>query len=203
MSGKYLSFGTWARLAKLVALLCFLLPWAAVSCSSHVAPDSEIAQLFPASDRDGGANATGLQLATGRAIVEIPAAITALPAPPGPSPGIIVAAALIALSLAAGFILKRKSGLIAAIGGSAAAVVLLCYSMLVALPPLARAWLLAWANRDFPGYERILSPDQVAQAIQVRPQYGFWLTIAALVAAIVLGGLALREARAKPGPGAD
>jgi len=191
MRRQIASFDTLARVAKIAALLCFLLPWVAVSCSS-MPGDNAASQVVTVSERDGNATATGIGLATGTAHIAIPSATRAPPSPPGPRPAVLAATLLILISLALTFL---RRGRIAAIAGSAAAVALLGYAVLFEVRRLTRDWLLAWAGTEFPDHPWLRDPRAMLEAIEVRPQFGFWLTIAALVAAIVLDILALKRAR--------
>jgi hypothetical protein len=190
------SLETFARAAKVAALLFFLLPWVAVSCSS-VPGDNAASQVVTVSDSDGSGTATGFGLATGTAKITVRSATKALPSPPGPRPAVLAAILLILLSLAATF---ARRGRIAAVAGSAAAVGLLGYTIFFEIRWLTRDWLLAWAGSEFPAQPWLRDPREMMEAIQVRPQIGFWLTIAALLVAIVLDALALKRAPSPAAP---
>lgn len=197
MKRHILSLGNAARV---LALLCFLLPWVTVSCSS-LPGDNAQSRVVTLSQEDGSAAATGLQLATGRAVISIRSAIDkALPAPPGPRPAVLAAALLILLGLAAAFVLAGWKAALAGLGASAAAIGLLVYSVFFEVRLLARDWLVPWARAEFPDHLSSLDPPKLLETIQVRPQIGFWLTIAALAAAIALDIVALKPAPRRPAP---
>jgi hypothetical protein len=192
-----LSMANLARIAKIVALLLFLLPWVTVSCSGQAlgtmaGPQAQAGQMPPGTGDLVLAKASGFQLATG----------TVTPTNPNPNPsatppanpfekpdyGILGAALLILLSLAAGFVLKGRQGALVGAVGAALAAVLLCYSVLVQLP---RAVYASFAGAG--GGSAPIPPADLAQLIKVSIEIGFWLTIAALAAAVLLDLLALKK----------
>jgi hypothetical protein len=186
MAGLTMSIGALARIAKLVALLLFLLPWVTVSCSPRGLGPAAAAPA--AATTDAGdmilVRATGLQLATGRATP----AQSDRPrpgAPPNPfsspDPPIAGGALLILLSLAASFVSGRR-GSLAAAAGCALAAIALAYAVLARIP--------AEVHASFAGSP--LPPTEFAQMIHVRTEIGFWLTLLALAAAMVLNVLAIR-----------
>ncbi len=197
MKRQFLSFANGARVA---ALLFFFLPWVTVSCSS-MPGDTALTQVLTVSEKVGSGAASGFNLATGTAAIAIPPALNrAPPAAPGPRPAVLAAILLILLGLAAGFALAGKRAALTAIGATAAAIGLLGYAILFEVRRLARDWLLAWAANEFPAQDSLRDPGRMLEVIQVRPQIGFWLTIAALAAAIALDILALNRARGAEPP---
>jgi hypothetical protein len=176
-----------ARGAKGLALLCFLLPWVTVSCAGQTL-----------------VSITGANLATG-----------SIPAPGGPaaqmgggapnaaaqtgshSPNILVllAAILIVAALVVTFVMPRRRAALLAMIGSGVAAVLIAFTVLVSIkgavdnqiresnggaatPPAGGGGELDAQMRQ--------SMEQMTQAISVDPALGFWLTILALIAAVVI-----------------
>jgi len=182
MAGSLLSKANLARIAKVLALLFFLLPWVTVSCAEQTL-----------------VSMSGYQLATGNVTMVNPMT-NQTESPPGANGGdmlVVVAAVLILAALAATFILKGRNGFLAAIGGCALAALALCYTVLVRIPAAAHTNPAGAASAGGGGAGSMgPTPEQIAQMIKVEPQMGFWLTILALVAAIVLNFLAMKA----PGP---
>lgn len=171
-----------ARGAKGVALLLFLLPWVTVSCAGQ-----DLVSM------------SGVDLATGTVTMRNP--ITgATETPPGAGPGrdmaVIAAALLIIASLALTFILGRSQSALLAMAGSAAAAALLCYTIFIRLPGEMRNAPLAQGGRGEGAEALGMNAQQMAEMIQINIQIGFWLTVAALMAAVVLNFMS----RSNPGP---
>ena len=172
-----LSMSNLARAAKVVALLLFLMPWVTVSCAEQTL-----------------VTMTGVDLATGSVTMANPMT-GASERPPGSGEGdmlVIIGAVLILLSLAATFVLGRRTGALAAMAGSAAAAAALAYTVLVRVPDSARAGATSGGSGSTQG----MSDAQIAEMIRVNIEIGFWLVLAALAAAIVLNLLAMRSAEA-------
>lgn len=202
-----------ARAAKVVALLLFFLPWVTVSCST-----SAMNQLggagAPAMSPMGGAaevplaTATGAQLAMGSVTIANPGANPAAPAPPAggsgnpfekPNMAVLAAAVLILLALAATFLVGGRSGALIGVVGSGLAAAASCYAVLVQIPADVRASFLHNGPGGGPGAPPI-NPADLAQLIQVKAQMGFWLTIAALAAAIVFNLMGMKGPAAAAAP---
>lgn len=195
MAGSLLSRMNLARAAQIVALLLFLLPWVTVSCSPRVlahagVPDAEA--LVSAPDVTL-AKATGFQLATGTVIFSDQAKTDnhgrANPFA-RPDPAVVGGALVIMLSLAVSFLLKGRRAGFALAAGSAVAAGALCYAIFIQLPAIARH---AFATSGA-GASGVVQADaaELLQMIRVEPAIGFWLTLAALAAAIVLALLEMR-----------
>lgn len=174
-----LTMSNLARIAKVVALLLFLLPWVTISCAEQTL-----------------VSMSGVDLATGSITMTNPVT-GASERPPGAGRGellVIAGAILILLSLAANFVLKGRTGAMAAIAGIALAAAALAYAVLVRVPHSARAGAITGGGGG--GGPSGMSQAQLAEMIRVNIEIGFWLTLAALAAAIVLDALSLK------GPGA-
>jgi hypothetical protein len=147
-----------ARIAKLVALLGFFLPWVLVSCSTTPV-----------------AKATGVQLAMGK----MTSLISQGPAQPShPAWWVVAAIVLVVAGLALSFLrlaqVQRARIMVA-----------------TSLAAIACAWL-SLSSIDASARQQSSTDPQAAQmaaAIHVEPQGGYWLTIWALVAAAGLSGL--------------
>jgi hypothetical protein len=189
-----------ARGAKGVALIGFLLPWVTVSC-------------------DGRAmiHMSGLDMATGNArpvenpFAGLPGPIAAAPNPMADAARgfqadifVIVVALLIAGGLVAALVLPRRRGALVGMVTSAAAAALAGYEVLIRIPTafrdsvadMARASVgggtsapSAWARREL---------EKAAEAASIDAQYGFWVTLLALVAAAVLFKIVYGPRRAGP-----
>ncbi|MEA3031610.1 MAG: hypothetical protein QOG13_2935 [Sphingomonadales bacterium] len=170
-----LSMGNLARIAKVIALLLFVLPWVTISCAEQTL-----------------VSMSGVDLVTGHISMTNPMT-GATESPPGMNGGdlfVMIGAALIVLSLIATFVLKGGKGWLVAAVGSAAAAICLAYTVLVRIPGEARANPAAAAGGG--GGAGGPTPEQIAQMIQIHVQIGFWLVLAALAAAVVLNVLAMK-----------
>lgn len=180
MAGSLFSMVNLARIAKVLALLLFVLPWVTVSCAGT--------PLITMS---------GVDLATGHMVMQNPMT-GATESPPGANGGdiwVIIAAVLILAALAVTFVIKGKNGLMAAMAGAGLAAVALAYTVLVRIPNAAHSSPTGPAGATTPGAP---SPEQIAQMIQIKVQIGFWLTLLALIAAVVLNFLAMKGSAAAP-----
>lgn len=161
------------RVAKIVALLLFVLPWVTVSCAEQTL-----------------ISMSGVDLATGKITMTNPMTQVSESAP-GSGDGdmlVIVGAVLILLSLTATFVPKRRTGALAGMAGAAGAAAALAYTVLVRVPESARANALSSGNAGAQG----MSQAQLAEMIRVNIELGFWLVLVALAAAAVLDLLAIR-----------
>jgi hypothetical protein len=173
MVGSLFSMGNLARIAKVLALLLFVLPWVTISCAEQPL-----------------VSMSGVDLATGHIMMHNPMT-GATERPPGANGGdiwVILAAVLILVALAATFVLKGRNWLMAAIAGAGLAAAALLYTVLIRIPNAAHAGNAGTGAATAGGP----SPEQIAQMIQVKVQIGFWLTILALLAAIVLNFLTMK-----------
>lgn len=184
MAGPLLSMGNLARIAKVLALLLFVLPWVTISCAEQPL-----------------VSMTGVELATGHVMMHNPMT-GASESPPGANGGdiwVILAALLIVAGLAASFLLKGKNGLIANMAGAGLAAAALAYTVLVRIPNAAHSGSAgAGAGAAGPAAPGGPSPEQIAQMIHVEVEIGFWLCLLALIAAIVFDVLALKKAAPAP-----
>ena len=154
-----------ARGAKAIALLLFLVPWVTVSCGG-----TEVSM-------------TGYELATGATGGSTGGA----PASGGRDADVwvIAAAALILGGLALSFVLPRaRAALLAALAAIGAAT-LIAVTVLVRLPDQL-------GDRPTPG--EAMNAQQADELIRVQPEIGFWLVMAALIAAAALNLMARNRA---------
>ncbi|HEY5711903.1 MAG TPA: hypothetical protein VIT38_08415 [Allosphingosinicella sp.] len=204
-----------ARIAKIAALLLFFLPWVTISCSTNAMSQMGGPGARPMSGMSGMtgsaeyplATATGAQLAMGTVSVANPMGNPAAPAQPAgtgagnpfekPNMAVIGAALLILLSIAATFLLKGRIGALVAAAGSGLAALAIYYAVMIQIPAEVTASFLRNGPSGGPGAPSI-NPAEIAQLIQVRPQMGFWLTVAVLAAALVLNVLAMKGSSAAP-----
>lgn len=173
------------RGAKGVALLLFLIPWVTVSCGG-----TEIASM------------SGLDLATGTFDVRNPMTGEVASPPPGGRGGdmwVIAAGALILAALALTFVLGRSLAALVASAGSAVAAGLIGYTVLARLPADVRADPMTGTAGGGSGgspADMGMNAQQMADMIRVEPTTGFWLVMAALIAAVALNLMA----RGRAGP---
>ena len=205
-------FTNLGRAAKVVALLLFFLPFVTVSCSTQALEQiqREAAHDAPQLATPGPnlgmevpiADASGLQMALGQVSMRLPntpASRAEAPATSNQPPevpieiGVIAGAALILLALLGSFLLKGAGGAIAGIGGSALALVALCYSVFFSYPPAVRAAFAAHNPSAAGGGEGAPTPDQIAQILSVKPAGGFWFVLIFLALAILFNALAMRK----------
>ena len=172
----FLSMTNLGRIAKVVALLLFLLPWVTVSCA-----DQTLASM------------TGVDLATGN----IHVAANPMGGPGAASPAqhkgdllVIIGAVLILAGLAVTFVLKGSKGAMAAGACAALAAVSLAYTVMVKIPGAARADATAGAGGG--GGAGGPTPAQIAEMIRVNIEIGFYLCLAALIAAIAFDFMAMK-----------
>lgn len=170
----FLSMTNLGRIAKVVALLLFVLPWVTVSCA-----DQTLVSM------------TGVDLATGHITMganPMGGSSTAVPAAHSGDLFVILGAVLILAGLAVTFVLKGSKGAMAAGACAALAAVSLAYTVLVKIPGTARADATSSAGGGAGGP----SPEQIAEMIKVNIQIGFYLCLAALIAAVVFDFLAMK-----------
>ena len=215
MAGSSL-FLTLARVAKVAALLLFLLPFVTVSCSTRdfaraMSNGSEgaVADAPPTGTPDHCVliQASGLQLAMGTA----EASRSCLGAfadmgnegnqnqrsdPNGPFAqndwAVIGAAAAILLTLVLGFLLKGGPGIVLGIAGSLAAIGAVAWSVFVRIPNAV------FGAPPPSGNGPQLTAEQAQQVFTVSPGIGFWLMAGALILAIICYVLALGGKKAAP-----
>lgn len=178
-----------ARIAKLVALFGFLLPWVVVSCSG-----AEIAR------------ATGVQLMTGD--MQLSGAAEGASAGDGPDPNIVVilACAVIAIGLLASLALRGRQAAIVLAVSSIAAIGAAVYSIEDMRGSLNRE--MARSQQEAAGgpFGSDEMSRQMAESmrnmIRVEERPGYWVTVGGLGAAAVLSllsafGVAIRLEQAK------
>jgi hypothetical protein len=169
----FLSKTNLGRIAKLVALLLFVLPWVTVSCA-----DQTIVSM------------TGVDLATGHVNMAANpmggAAMTA-PAQHNGDIFVILGAVLILAGLAVGFVLKGAKGALAGAACAGLAAILLAYTVLVRIKAQAVA-----DSSSSAGNSGGFNTQQIADMIHVNIQIGFYLCLAALIAAVVFDVLAMK-----------
>ncbi|MDQ8756941.1 hypothetical protein RCO27_11955 [Sphingosinicella sp. LHD-64] len=160
-----------ARGAKVLALLFFFLPWVTVSCAGQ-----ELASM------------SGYELATGSVSVTNPMT-GQRETPPGAGERdlpVIAAAALIALALVASFLLARGFGALVAAGGAAAAAALVAYTVFHRIPGKLHQGPTPAGDAADAG----INQQQIAEMIRIEQAIGFWLVLAALIAAVAFNLMA-------------
>ena len=186
-----MDFNALARLAKLVALLGFLLPWVVVSCSN-----TEIL------------SATGLQLMTGDIH---PAGFADAQQSgddkPDPNPLVIALFVLIVVAVGASLVTKARVASAILLVGALGGVGLAFYTiedMRAGFERQVEKRQHDSAARDSGGF---LAPEQanqlqaqVAGMIRIEKQEGFWVTVIALAAAALMALLALTGIRLTAAP---
>jgi len=100
---------------------------------------------------------------------------------------------LILAGLALSFVLKGSRAAMAAGACAAVAAASLAYTVLIRIPGTARADATSSAGGGGAGGP---SPEQIAEMIRVNIQIGFYLCLAALIAAVVFDFLAMSAGRA-------
>ena len=186
-SGQLMNF---ARGAKLAALLFFFLPWTTVSCAGQ--------KLVSVS---------GYNMATGIVSLSNPMTGAATTQHGSPQWGITVAAALIILGLIGTFLLARRVGALAAIATSAIAAAAMCYTVFLSLPgELKKSLKEAGATKDLGAPSADLSgpfQQSMENMIRFNTEVGFWLSLAALLAVIVLCFLVVQRTTPAAAAGSD
>lgn len=183
-SGGGLPFFNLGRGAKGLALVMFFLPWVTVSCAGQ--------ELITMS---------GYDLATGTLSMRNPMT-GAVESPPGSTQGgdlpVLIAAILIVASLVVTFVLKRRLAALVAMAGCALAAAAISYTVFVKVPNSTNTGPMAPGGGAGGGDAAAMgmNEQQLAEMIQINYGIGLWLTLAALVAAIVLNFLA--RSRASP-----
>ena len=166
-----------SRLLMLLALLFFVLPWVTVSCA-----DQTLMSM------------SGLDLATGSVTMHNP--MTGEKAQP-PSGGeadlpVMIGGILIALAFVLSFVMKGRIGTLASMASLAVAAVSICYTVLLRIPERAREDAVqqgGQAGQGAPGIDQA----QIAEMVRVQTEIGFWLTLAAIIGAIVLAFMVARR----------
>ena len=170
-----------SRALMVLALLFFVLPWITVSCA-----DQTLVSM------------SGLDLARGSVTMHNPMTGQTAQPPSGGEADIPVMAGglLVAVALVLSFVMKRRTGTLASIASLAAAAAAISYTVLIRIPNQVREDA-ARQEAPPPAAPGMPSLDQaqLAEMVQVETQIGFWLTLAAIVGAIVLAWMvAKREA---------
>lgn len=148
-----------ARIAQIVALLGFVLPWITVSCQGRV-----LAQV------------SGFDMALGRVTIRNPFTDVTQVHAGSPNVPVVIALVLIVAGLALSFNLSAARIALVNAAASAAALLLVAYEILVSARGAVRSEAAASQSGD--GLER-----SFAEAIRVATGSGFWITCAALAAA--------------------
>jgi hypothetical protein len=202
-----------SRAARILALLCFLLPFATVSCSSRELNDAFNKAIGPTSLRLSVTKAaparctllqaSGLQLALGTAQPSsecIGAAAAFLPERGAQSLAstplarndlaMIGAAALIVAALVLGIMLTGPGAVFAGMLAALLAVVAASWSVFVRLPQALHAVPIP---RPVP-----ISQTQLGRILEINGGAGFWLMVLALILASIFDVLALHRSKALP-----
>lgn len=156
-----------ARVAKVVALLAFVLPWLVVSCNGTPL-----------------AEATGLDLVTGG----VKAMNQEVSENRDPQWWAIAALALIVVGLALSFALKRLRRAAAGLGGAAAAaLVLSAVGMMLMIGSFRSEMNEKMNESNAPAANAIFDASEMqkamAEAIRIETKFGYWLELLALAGA--------------------
>lgn len=171
------ALGRFAQIARVVALLAFLLPWVTVSCAGQ-----QIASV------------SGFRLATGAATTVRNPATGALETHSGlVNIAVLIAAVAIMLALLVGFVRMGRNGVLARAGLSGAAALLSIYAVLVDIPGQVNAGLQQRQAPPAAGDFGSSLADSVAHAIRVDAAIGFWITLLALITACALDWFSQRR----------
>ncbi|MBV9930935.1 MAG: zinc ribbon domain-containing protein [Alphaproteobacteria bacterium] len=162
-----------ARIAQVVALVGFVLPWITVSCQGRV-----LAQV------------SGLDMALGRSTIRNPFTGVSQVHSASPNATIVIALVLILAGLAVSFNFAAARVALANVVACGAALLLIAYEVLVSAGAMVRSQA-AGASDDLDRYAQGLR-----DAVHVGTGFGFWLTCLALVAAIYFSW----RSRAGPAP---
>jgi len=150
-----------ARIAQVVALVGFVLPWITVSCQGRV-----LAQV------------SGLDMALGRATIRNPFTGVSQVHAASPNAIIVFALVMILAGLIVSFNFSAARAALANVVACGTALLLVCYEVLVSARSMVRSQ--AEASPDAGG-----SLEQgLREAIKVGTGFGFWLTCLALAAAV-------------------
>ena len=141
---------------------------------------------------------SGYDLATGTLSMRNPMT-GAVESPPGSTQGgdlpVLIAAILIIAALVLTFVLKRQLAALIAMAGCALAAAAISYTAFVKVPNSTTEGAAAPGGGG-DAAAMGMNEQQLADMIQINYGIGLWLTLAALVAAIVLNFLA--RGRASP-----
>jgi hypothetical protein len=174
------SLMNFARGAKGIALAGFLLPWVTVSCAGtplirmsgvDLATGSVSPIANPAAAMGGGRGGPDLSALTRGAEPDI---------------FVILAAVLVIAGLVLTFVLPRRTAALAAMATAAAAIAIAAFDVFVRIKGAVLAGLRQGSATAPGGSTPDSEMQQFAQMISVQASVGFWITVAALVAAIVL-----------------
>lgn len=166
-----------SRLLMLLALLFFVLPWVTVSCA-----DQTLMSM------------SGLDLATGSVTMHNPMTGEAAQPPSGGEADlpVMIGGILIALALVLSFVMKGRMGTLASMAALVVAAASISYTVLLRIPQRAREDAVqqgGQAGQGAPGIDQA----QIAEMVRVQTEIGFWLTLAAIVGAIVLAWMVARR----------
>ena len=186
-----INFNLIARIAKLVALLAFFLPWILVSCSGNEIAhgsgwDLMVGHLRP-SDQINGLQAQFGNEHSQQSVDQ-----------PRPEIYAIAAFAVIALGLLASFVVKQRvaSGLMlatAVLGGA------LCFGAFAHITSAMNEQIEHSARKQH-NQLGIELGQSLQGSVRIEKQEGFWITIIALAAAATMSGAALTMRRETPAP---
>ena len=166
------------RGAKGVALLCFLLPWITISCAGQ-----ELATM------------SGLDLARGTISFSsnMPGGMAAPASSQGGDLPVMLAGILIVAALVLTFVLRRQLAALVAMTLCALAAAAISYTAFVKVPNSTNESAAAPGGGG-DAAAMGMNQQQLAEMIQINYGIGLWLTLGALIAAIVLNFLARGKA---------
>lgn len=168
-----------ARLAKVAALLCFLLPWVTVSCAGQKL-----------------GSVSGLTLASGRIAMRNPVTGTLEAHYGAPHVLIVIAGAAIAIALLVSFLWSRRMAATTGVAACLIALALIAWDVLLRLPQQFREAVRA--QREHSGGFSMPFGGSLRHIVKVEPSIGLWLVLGLLAVGALLNWMVRRQVPAEP-----
>ena len=167
------------RLAKIAALLCFLLPWVAVSCAGQ-----KLGSL------------SGLTLASGRIAMRNPMTGTVEAHYGAPHLLIVIAGVAIAIALLVSFLWSRRMAATTGLVACLLALAFIAWDVLLRLPQQFKDAVRA--QREHSGGFSMPFGGSLRHIVKVEPSIGLWLVLGLLAVGAVLDWMVRRQVPAEP-----